>query len=119
MRRNEADVKAATRRANFNGEVYDSSKGWIVDEAFPHGRSILSPDAIDHGVFLNTANPNEEHVNERIHWSILKKLGQPRTVFDVPKTPYKPSNMPATIAPDKIAPITPEEQAIWPAPPDG
>jgi len=107
-------VKTVTRPANVNGEIYDSSKGWIIDEIFPLGRLILSPDAIDHGIFFNTANRNDEHINERIHWSVLKKLGQPCTVCGVRNTPYKPSNMPATIPPDKIADITPEETAIWP-----
>ena len=46
-----AAVKAATRAANVNGEVYNSSKGWIVDETFPHSRVVLSPDAIEHGAF--------------------------------------------------------------------
>ena len=96
-------VKTVTGLANVNGEIYDSSKGWIIDEIFPHGRSILSPDAIDHGIFFNTPNRNNEHINERIHWSVLKKLGQPCTVCGVKNTPYKPSNMAATIPPDKIA----------------
>jgi uncharacterized protein (DUF2235 family) len=106
-------VRAATRVANVNGEVYDSSKGWIVDETFPHSRVVLSPDAIEHGAFFNTANPDQEHINERIHWSVLKKLGQPCTMLGRPNTPYSPSNVPAVIPPDKVASITPEEEAIW------
>ena len=108
-----AAVKAATGAANVNGEVYNSSKGWIVDETFPHGRVVLSPDAIEHGAFLNTANPAEEHINERVHWSVLKKLGQPCTMLGRPNTPYNPSNLPAVIPPDKVAAITAEEGAIW------
>jgi hypothetical protein len=110
-------VKAATMAANVNGEIYDSSKGWIVDETFPHDRVVLSPDAIEHGPFLNTANPAEEHINERVHWSVLKKLGQPCTMLGRPNTPYRPSNVPAVIPADKVAAITPEEQAIWPSVP--
>jgi uncharacterized protein (DUF2235 family) len=111
-------VRAATKRANPDGEIYDSSKGWIVDETFPHYRVILSPDAIEHGAFSNTPNPNEEHINERIHWSVIKKLGKPCTIDGKPDTPYRPKNMPVTIPPDKVAPITPEEHAIWPPLPD-
>jgi uncharacterized protein (DUF2235 family) len=110
-------VKAATRAVNVNGEVYDSSKGWIVDETFPHERVVLSPDAIEHGPFLNTANPAEKHINERVHWSVLKKLGQPCIMLGRPNTPYNPANVPANIPPDKIAAITSEEQAIWPSVP--
>jgi len=75
---------------------------------------VLSPDAIEHGAFTNTANPAEEHINERIHWTVTKKLGRPCTYFGVPNTPYKPPNVAASIPPDKIAAITPEEQALWP-----
>jgi len=110
-----ARVKAVTK-PNLNGEVVDSSKGWFIDETFPHGRVILSPDAIEHGFFLNTANPAEEHVNERVHWSIMKKLGQKCTVFGVPDTPYAPVNLPAAIRPNQVADITPEERTLLPAP---
>jgi uncharacterized protein (DUF2235 family) len=112
-------VKAAVRPANVDGEVYDSSKGWIVDETFPHYRIVLSPDAIEHGAFINKANPAEEHINERIHWTVMKKLSRPCTYFDVPDTPYKPSNVAVPIPPDKIAAITAEEQALWPGPTSG
>ena len=110
-----ARVKAATE-PNLNGEVVDSSEGWWIDEKFPHYRVILSPDAIEHGLFMNTANPDQTHVNERVHWSVIKKLGQKCTVFGVPNTPYHPPNLPAAIRPDQIADITPEEQMLLPAP---
>ena len=108
-----ARVKAVTK-PNVDGEVVDSSKGWFIDETFPHGRVILSPDAIEHGLFLNTPNPDETHVNERLHWSVMKKLGQKCTVFGVPDTPYAPVNLPAAIRPDQIADITPEERTLLP-----
>jgi hypothetical protein len=108
-----AQVKAGTH-PNLNGEVVDSSKGWIIDQTFPHGRVILSPDAIEHGAFFNTANSDEMHVNERVHWSVIRKRGQKCTVFGVPNTPYAPPNLPASIRPDQIADITPEEQAMLP-----
>ncbi|MFY9957806.1 DUF2235 domain-containing protein [Bradyrhizobium sp.] len=108
-----ARVKAVTK-PNVDGEVVDSSKGWFIDETFPHGRVMLSPDAIEHGLFTNTANPDEEHVNERVHWSVMKKLGQKCTVFGAPDTPYAPVNLPAAIRPDQIADITPEERTLLP-----
>jgi uncharacterized protein (DUF2235 family) len=108
-----ARVKAVTK-PTVDGEVVDSSKGWFIDETFPHGRVMLSPDAIEHGLFTNRANPDEEHVNERVHWSVMKKLGQKCTVFGVPDTPYAPVNLPAAIRPDQIADITPEERTLLP-----
>jgi uncharacterized protein (DUF2235 family) len=110
-----ARVKAVTK-PNVNGEVVDSSKGWIIDEKFPHSRVILSPDAIEHGAFFSTANSDEENINERVHWSVMKKLGQKCTVFGVANTPYAPGNLPKAIRPDQIADITAEEQALLPAP---
>jgi uncharacterized protein (DUF2235 family) len=112
-----ARVKAATGAANLNGEVYDSSRGWFIDETFPHLRVILSPDAIDHGFFTNTRNPKEEHINERVHWTVMKKLAHKCTVFGAPNTPYLPPNLPSAIRPLQIAEITPEEQAILSAAP--
>ncbi|HLG80795.1 MAG TPA: DUF2235 domain-containing protein [Bradyrhizobium sp.] len=110
-----ARVKAVTQAANLNGEVYDSSKGWFIDEAAPHLRVILSPDAIDHGMVANTRNPKEEHINERVHWSVMKKLAHRCTVFGVPNTPYSPPNLPSAIRPSQIADVTPEETALLPS----
>jgi len=106
-----ARVRAVTKPI-LNGEIVDSSEGWFIDEKFPHYRVILSPDAIEHGVFMNTANPDQTHVNERVHWSVMKKLGQKSTVFGVPNTPYQPPNLPAAIRSDQIADITPEEEVL-------
>jgi len=108
-------VKAVTRAASLDGAIYDSSKGWIIDETFPHLRVILSRDAIDHGIFANTKNPKQEHINERVHWTVMKKLGRKCTVFGVPNTAYVPPNLPSTIRPRQIAEVTPEEQALLPA----
>jgi uncharacterized protein (DUF2235 family) len=108
-----AQVKAATK-PNIEGEVVDSAKGWIIDEKFPHYRVILSPEAIRHGLLFNKAKPDEMHVNERVHWSVMKKLGRRCLVFGVPDAPYAPPNLPAAIRPDQIAGITPEEAALLP-----
>jgi uncharacterized protein (DUF2235 family) len=110
-----ARVKEVTK-PSLDGEVVDSSKGWIIDQIFPHGRVILSPDAIDHGAFMNMENPDETHINERVHRSVMQKLGRPCTVFGVPNTKYAPSNLPQGIRPDQIADITPEEEALLPTP---
>ena len=61
---------------------------------------------------VNKQNPKKEHINERVHWSVMQKRGRPCTVFGIPGTPYTPENLPATIRPDQIAEVTPEEQAL-------
>lgn len=106
-------LQALGRRANAGGEVYDSTAGWLLDHNFPHLRIVLPPDAIDHGPLFSTENPDEEHINERMHWSLLKKHGHACTVFGIANTLYAPLNWPPAIPPDKIAEITPEESAIY------
>lgn len=102
----------ARLKPDTDGTVYDSSKGWPIDEYLPHLRVVLSPDAIDHGYLRNTPNPGEIHINERVHWTVMKKLGRPCTINGVAGTAYRPANLPATIPPGRIAAITAEEQAL-------
>jgi uncharacterized protein (DUF2235 family) len=106
-----AAVRACTN-PNIDGEVFDSSKGWPVSQLFPHHRVMLSPEAVHHGYFFNVRQPDVENINEKIHWSALAKRGRPCTVFGVPNTPYNPENMPLAISSEKVAAITPEEQAL-------
>jgi uncharacterized protein (DUF2235 family) len=110
----EFDIQAvkANTKPSLTGEVHDSSNGWPVSERWPHIRIVLSPDAIHHGIFFNTRRPQEEHVNEKVHWSVVAKRGKPSTVFGVPNVLYDPPNLPATIPQDRIAAMTPEEQAL-------
>jgi len=79
---------------------------------FPHGRVILSPDAIEHGLFFNTANADEEHVNERVHWSVIDRRNAASCLMFGKPAKYAPDNLPATIPDDRIVKITPEEQAL-------
>lgn len=106
-------VLALSRRAFVDGEVYDSTIGWPLDHTLPHLRIVLSPDAIDHGALFNKPNSDEEHINERIHWSLVKKRWRPCTVFGKSGVAYDPQNYPASILPEKIANITAEEKAIY------
>ncbi len=104
-------VKAVTK-PNPTGNIEDSAKSWWIDQTFPHGRVILSPDAIEHGLFFNTANADEEHVNEKVHWSVIERRNAASSLMFGKPAKYAPNNLPATIPADKIAAITPEEQAL-------
>ena len=104
-------VKAVTK-PNPIGNIEDSAKGWWIDQTFPHGRVILSPDAIEHGLFFNTANSDEEHVNERVHWSVIDRRRAASSLMFGQSAKYAPDNLPAAIPDEKIAAITPEEQAL-------
>ena len=92
-------VKAGTR-PNIAGAVIDSTKGWPIDHAFPHYRKVLSPAAIHHGYLSNTEDPSEEHINERIHWSVIAKHQAQTAPL------YAPPNLPAHIPAEKIASLT-------------
>ncbi len=103
-------VKAVAAKANVDGEVYDSTIGWLIDHRWPHLRRVLSPDAIMHGAFTSNVDSSKEHINERVHWSAIRKRGRRCTVFGAKDVPYEPANLPQSISTDKIADITPEEQ---------
>jgi hypothetical protein len=76
---------------------------WILRNLFPHYRAILSPVAIHHGYFGNSKDPTEEHINERVHWSVIAKH---KGMF------YKPRNLPAHVPLEKIAAITEQERVL-------
>jgi hypothetical protein len=99
-------VKSNTK-PNVESTVEDSTEGiWLLDHYFPHYRVILSPVAIHHGYLTNSEDPNEEHINERVHWSVIAK----RRGKTMP--PYNPRNLPADIPAMKIAEITDEERDL-------
>jgi Uncharacterized alpha/beta hydrolase domain (DUF2235) len=98
-------VKAGTR-PNIRAAVVDSTKGWPIDHTFPHYRKVLSPDAIHHGYLSNIADPTEEHINERIRWSVIAKHQEQTTSL------YDPPNLPAHIPAEKIASLTDQERQL-------
>jgi uncharacterized protein (DUF2235 family) len=103
----EFDVAAvrSNTKPNIGGNVVDSTEGWPVDHAFPHYRKVLSPVAIRHGYFTNSENPTEQHINEKVHWSVIAKHRSGAAS-------YSPANLPQTVEPEQIADITPEERAL-------
>jgi hypothetical protein len=98
-------VKAGTC-PNISGAIVDSTKGWPIDHTISHYRKILSPDAIHHGYVSNTADPSEEHINERIHCSVIAKHQEKAAPL------YDPPNLPAHIPAEKIASLTDEERQL-------
>jgi uncharacterized protein (DUF2235 family) len=106
-------VFEALAAPNIDGEVVDSTEGWPIDHRWPHFRAVLSPDAIDHKAFVNSPNPKDDNINERVHWSVLAKLNRPCTCLGKANTPYAPPNLPNPVPMDRIATETPEEQVVW------
>jgi len=104
----EFDVQAvkSNTKPNIGGVVVDSAQGWPIDHMFPHYRAILSPIAIHHGYFSNSEDQTEEHINERVHWSVIAKRA------GTAANRYSPPNLPTNIRPEKIAEITNEERVL-------
>jgi hypothetical protein len=73
----EFDCRAvrSNTKPRLDGAVIDSTAGWPLEHFLPHYRKVLSPVAIHHGWFTNSEDPNEEHINERVHWSVPAKRG--------------------------------------------
>ena len=99
-------VVQSNTKPNIGGVVVDSTQGWPVDHLFPHYRTILSPVAIHHGYLSNSKDPTEEHINERVHWSVITKRTNAAAMR------YSPPNLVVNIRPDQIAEITEEERTL-------
>lgn len=99
-----AAIKANTA-ARVDGSVVDSTKGWWLDHLWPHYRRVLSPDAIHHGYLFSRPDNQQEHINERVHWSATEKRRN--------QAAYNPRNLPLDIPPDRIAAITEEERLLF------
>jgi hypothetical protein len=100
-----AAVRASTK-PNLTEPVVDSTKGSVIDHAFPHYRTVLSPVATQHGYLANSEDPTKEHINERVHWSVIAK----RT--NAAGSRYSPPNLLTNIRPEQIAEITDEERTL-------
>jgi len=104
----EVDLAAvqSNTKPNIGGVVVDYTQGWPVDHLFPHYRTILSPVAIHHGYLSNSKDPTEEHINERVHWSVIAKRTNAAAMR------YSPPNLVVNIRSDQIAEITEEERTL-------
>jgi uncharacterized protein (DUF2235 family) len=103
----EFDIAAvrSNTKANIAEAVVDSTEGWVIDHTFPHYRTVLSPVAIRHGYLFSTEDPTNEHIDERVHWSVIAKRASATNS-------YSPPNLPRDIGPDQIAKITDEERTL-------
>ncbi|MBM3553806.1 MAG: DUF2235 domain-containing protein [Alphaproteobacteria bacterium] len=85
----------AIRRAlkpNIDGDIPDSAEHYPIDRNFPRSREMFAAGAPANS-FLEGGSPDEEHVNEKLHWSVLAKLGRRCEVYGVEDTRYDPSNL--------------------------
>jgi hypothetical protein len=61
---------------------------------------------------MSTIDTSMEHINEKVHWSVLQKRGRLCIIYGKPNTPYAPPNLPSDVPEGKIADMTVEEKAI-------
>ncbi len=107
----ELDITAirSGTKPKIDGDIPNSSAGWPISRMFPHLRAVLSPDAIRHGFLFNTRQPQEQHINEKVHWSVIEKLERKCNYLGDPNVPYAPPNVASPIPSDRIAGMTDEE----------
>lgn len=113
---------AAIKRAlspDIDGDIPDSAEKYPIDRNFPKSREMFSEGAPANSLFSGAGDPSEEHVNEKVHWSVLAKLGRPCKVYGRSE-PYNPPNLEEAmtrLGPSlggRIAGITSEEAALLP-----
>jgi hypothetical protein len=51
-------------------------------------------------------NPREEHINERVHWSVIAKHKEQKTPL------YHPPNLPQHIPAERVAGLTDQERRL-------
>ena len=70
---NEEAVKSNTK-PDVGGAVIELDEGALATRPlFPAAQDDLYPVAIQHGPFINRENPDEEHIDERVHWTMIAK----------------------------------------------
>jgi uncharacterized protein (DUF2235 family) len=96
------------------GTLYRSERWWPISRIWPYLRPVFPPDAIQvRAILWNGENKHDEHINEMVHWSVMRRLGESAPVHGAGNIVYRPPNVEqATITPDRITQCTLEEQRM-------
>lgn len=93
--------------------LYRSEHGWPISTVFPYRRPVLAPNAIQvRAMVWNGENKKERHINEKIHWSILERLGKIAKVNWLGQVRYEPKNLTQTPPSNAIASMTSIEREL-------
>jgi hypothetical protein len=109
-----------TLTPNIDGDIPDSAEKYPIDRNFPRSREMFPTGAPANSFVSSGGDPTEEQVNEKVHWSVLAKLGRSCDIYGVANARYDPPNLKeamARLGPDlagRIAFITPEEARLLP-----
>ncbi|MFO1126093.1 MAG: DUF2235 domain-containing protein [Methylocystis sp.] len=104
---------------NIDGDIPDSAEKYPIDKNFPRSREMFATGAPANSLLWG-GDPDQEHVNEKVHWSVLAKLGRSCEVYGAADTRYAPVNLQQAMArlgsglAGRIAYITPEEARLLP-----
>ena len=114
--------EAAIRRAlkpNIDGNIPNSAEKYPIDRNFPRSREMFPAGAPANSLVSSSGDPAEEQVNEKVHWSVLAKLGRSCNIYGA-NSRYDPPNLKEAMArlgsnlAGRVASITEEEARLLP-----
>jgi uncharacterized protein (DUF2235 family) len=114
------DAIRRTLKPNIDGDIPDSAEKYPIDRNFPRSREMFPAGAPANSFFSSGGDPGEEQVNEKVHWSVLAKLGRNCAIYGAANARYDPPNLSAAMRrlgrdlAGKVAALTPEEERLLP-----
>ena len=93
--------EAAIRRAlkpNIDGNIPNSAEKYPIDRNFPRSREMFPAGAPANSLVSSSGDPAEEQVNEKVHWSVLAKLGRSCNIYGARYARYDPPNLKEAMA---------------------
>jgi uncharacterized protein (DUF2235 family) len=114
----EAAIKRALK-PNIDGNIPDSAEKYPIDRNFPRSREMFPAGAPANSLLSSSGDPAEEQVNEKVHWSVLAKLGRSCNIYGA-NSRYDPPNLKEAMArlgsnlAGRVASITEEEARLLP-----
>jgi uncharacterized protein (DUF2235 family) len=103
--------------------LYNSDRGWVLSSLRPYLRPALGKAFDDE--FLKDGKKQTrkmERLNEKVHWSVIERLGRVAIVDELRNRPYAPSNLPQDLPDDvpdeglpqdkRVAGKTPREKEL-------
>jgi len=107
-------------KPDIDGDIPDSAEKYPIDRNFPRHREMFPAGAPANSFVSAGGDAGEEQVNEKVHWSVLAKLGRSCNVYGAANTRYDPPNLKEAMArlgadlPGRVARVTPEEARLLP-----
>jgi len=83
--------------------LYNSARGWVLSTLLPRTRPVLSGSFIEEVLQKDGSKAKQEMVglNEKVHWSVIERIGRLAIVEVSRNRTYAPSNLPEGL-PDEV-----------------